>query len=982
MWDSKTLVMVLQINKSDIPLWKGANGSFDIDVQQFPLDARLAPTDTALLSSTFTVTDATPITLGQNGSLNLGVKAGASAKLAALFRDHTGAAQDLVDTYQLAPSLTDKNLLLALQVGAKADLTAAASYQYSILSASAKLETGINASFIYVRPFSSNNNLGDNLADFVKGLRLPCDITPSPVAGEVVVLDFGGYLQIGASISAGYQLKGTKQFSIADLALSEHYDLSVIGTFAVTGRIAGEFSVEVRAGAKPGWANVKVSRSASRSLQIAADLKVDAHLTMEGLPTSSQEFLGAILGVQAKNWLNLISSGINQGGTVTNLDQLKSKLDGLANDFVAKWLGKGIDKITSEPEIADALAKINSVVTSYQNLDQSAIALFDRFFDPVASQIESLTGKLNFLQALPDWSDLPAESDSILWNVLRQLTKGDPLGAILGGLSALRDVQKLATQALTLITDAAHTEIRNVIAIAKSNFPLDRLLNELDTVDTPEKLKAGAATLAGHFVSRLIGKALDEVLTSDAKVKQIVKALQAIKAKKDTIFGTLDKILAEAAKQSLSLKLHAEYDAASSSSALIDCDLNLNEELGRQFMQAAGRGDFSEILAGYKPSIVDIRAGRLTHNVTKSTAISVNITGWHFNFSYSAMDRLITNLDQQIKTNSDGSLLISTDESLSIDSKEDRNAATDREQSVQTNFLLRYLGQTTQTISDKKFDDATKQYLIDVITSSAVYTVNITDASTTQKELEDLFHFAAELGLGEMGATAGSVVPLLQSSAGNFGKVEAQYEVRYTQPGLDNLARGPWPPLVITRFLKTMVLSSYAGRGLTLHEVALAFCSPAAFENFLDNPVAFRNPASSAQMVFNDVVSPIPGVVLPSFVRLTQTVQIMELGALFASLVKLDSAISDLRSVLDGGPIPAALFQKRLQGFGEALLLFKSTSMKKDATFAVFDHLIQLNTDQRQARSSALQITFTRDNDTKTVVYTLAAAQAALGAHS
>ena len=60
----------------------------------------------------------------------------------------------------------------------------------------------------------------------------------APAAGEAVSIRYGGFLQLGAEVAAGYELTGTKAFSISQLALSERYRLSILGKIGLSARVA------------------------------------------------------------------------------------------------------------------------------------------------------------------------------------------------------------------------------------------------------------------------------------------------------------------------------------------------------------------------------------------------------------------------------------------------------------------------------------------------------------------------------------------------------------------------------------------------------------------------------------------------------------------------------------------------------------------------------------------------------------------------
>src|SRR6185503_11866694 len=268
------------------------------------------------------------------------------------------------------------DLILILNLGTNAQANAAGSFPYSFLTASATLEAGANAGYFYSRSYPADKSLQEILLNFFSGLRLPANITAAPSPGEVVRFEYGGYLKLGAQLSVGYELKGAPSINIGELLLSEHYQLSIMGNLSLGASVAGNFAVEVRPAADasgalmPDWARVIVSKRRSSQFNIAADVSVDASSDLQGLPDTANEFLGALLGVNAKNWLNMITQIEGRVLQFSDLSTLETELDTLAKNFLGEWIGKAADKL-STTEFISLLQKMKKVVASYKNLDNS-----------------------------------------------------------------------------------------------------------------------------------------------------------------------------------------------------------------------------------------------------------------------------------------------------------------------------------------------------------------------------------------------------------------------------------------------------------------------------------------------------------------------------------------------------------------------------------------------------------------------------------
>src|SRR5262249_3108674 len=152
--------------------------------------------------------------------------------------------------------------------------------------------------------------------------------------GEAISLQYGGYLRLGAEVSAGYRLAGTKSISLGEMALSEKYDLSIIGKVGLTAGIAGQFSVLVTAADElAGWARVRVRRHNAKSFGIAADVNVGFKNQLDNLPPTADEFLGAALGVNAKNFLNVFQ----KARELSDFEKFKATIDGLAQRYIEEY---------------------------------------------------------------------------------------------------------------------------------------------------------------------------------------------------------------------------------------------------------------------------------------------------------------------------------------------------------------------------------------------------------------------------------------------------------------------------------------------------------------------------------------------------------------------------------------------------------------------------------------------------------------------
>ena len=334
-------------------------------------------------------------------------------------------------------------------------------------------------------------------------MRLPAALDGPPAPGEVLRFQYGGYLQLGASLGVGYEVKGTPSVDLGGLRLSERYGLSVVGKLGLQAEVGGFFGVEIReaedpaGAAMPGWARVTVRRTRAREFTCAADASVKATSDLKGLPESPNELLGALCGVNVRNWLNLLADV----RTLTGWDEVASGLDALAIDYLSTWLGRALPRSQSTPTSPTRWPASRRWSTEVDALDTTVVAAVDRYFDHVTKP--GLGGEvapaLEHLAHLPSWDALQGDVSPVVWKLVNELTDGDPLGWMLEkGVGAL---QTRASAVLALGRSIATTDLGAAIRLAKEQFGLTPLLEQLKG-DRHGARAAGAGRRAARRLRR------------------------------------------------------------------------------------------------------------------------------------------------------------------------------------------------------------------------------------------------------------------------------------------------------------------------------------------------------------------------------------------------------------------------------------------------------------------------------------------------
>ncbi|MEO8070557.1 MAG: hypothetical protein ABI652_04085 [Acidobacteriota bacterium] len=937
----------LSLKKNKLPFLLSGASEVSIDTADLHLGAPIPEVGTPVLDVTFSASGAEHVVLGQGQSVKVSLSATAHVALTPVFSTSKSAAAKRLTPYGLGEFFKGgKNkdkVVLAFEAGTATDAALAGSFSYAPLKAGAVLNAGGDASYAYLRAMDKTQPIELLLVDYFQTIRLP-DLVDAgtmrpPAAGEAIALQFGGEIRLGTEVAAGYELSGSKAFSLGGLALSEQYDLSVVGRIGLKAGVAGRFSILVTAAdGLPDWARVQVRRHRATDMAIAADVNVGFRNQLE-LPATADEFLGAVLGVNAKNFLTVL----HKARDLADFDAFKAATDGLARRYVGEFVARGFDALETRTEFAKFLGRVNTVVASYEQVADRSVALFDRYFD----RLDTLTGFLDRLTTIEDagLDTLRKELTPELWKMLAQLTDGDPLGFLLrqvtvGGvqLDTAAELKKRAEAALDLIRSEAHTEIRDAIGLAKNSFGLDALFRKLATIDTVDELQAVANDKAGEFVSRLVGRSLDSATNIKLALVEVRAVLDKIDGFKDRLFATFK----EAAKSSYKMALHAQYSRASERDALVDVLIRPGHPHGADLLRQAGRGDFEEILTTADTDLVRLREGLFSHRTRRERAFSVNIIGWHLNYRYSGFDRVITQVEQRRMVPSADGIAVFTTADVEVDRVRKR-----QDEQIHVNFLLRALAESAAAVTANAKNTA---FLIDTLKSlTATYKLEFTDDDTSLAELNDYLAFARDLGLDAQGATIDMLDPLLpRAPNGGFGRVAASFDVRFGPNALAALLSvrqiSPVAERAIRTAMRGIVLANFL-KSDEMHDVAFAYATPAVFAVFREEGfAAFTNMSERVfQVALGDTQ-----IAAPAAVELNKMERQL-LVTLYNIEEQMVGAIKALYRLLAGKRIAPDEFEKRLGGFADALTSFdkfdQTTNRRgigANSIFVVFQALVRL----------------------------------------
>ena len=267
--------------------------------------------------------------------------------------------------------------------------------------------------------------------------------------------------------------------------------------------------------------------------------------------------------------------------------------------------------------------------------------------------------------------------------------------------------------------------------------------------------------------------------------------------------------------------------------------------------------------------------------------------GWHTNWHYQGLDRLIIESEQRIQAEAGGQLTINTTMDLQKERERKRNG-----ERVYTNFLLRFMGESRGKL---EFDKDNQAYLIDVITRmGARYNLVFQDPSTTAQELHQYLSFADDFGLATSDEAAeAALTPLLPTDAqGNFGEVSIFYDVRFTEEGLRSLFTAPFTQddeRNLRRVMRLIVLANYLNEGPFMARRGWCYWTPGIQSIWLTEGANFTN---HSNLEFKPIApSPLRNLAAPLSVTLDRT-GLLQLDTLYRIEESMVKGFRNLSNIL------------------------------------------------------------------------------------
>lgn len=818
----------------------------------------------------------------------------------------------------------------------KADASANGSVPTGPLKTTFGVSAGGSLGYERLKVYPAEESARTILLDVFNDLRLPQQthsVENIPGENEVLVSKFGGYLTVSGQVSYGYSLTGSKEIELGMLSLDLVYKLKLAAGLSTSFRLAGNFELEARKGSRPNFVRYVVKKSRESSFNFAADVGFVAETHLKGLPDTSDEFLTKAFGTNAESALRLF----DKAQKFTDLKQLEEAAGKLAKGAVSSLSRKLIGKALSDATVSEFVTKMLSVVEQYNNIDSRIVHLYEDSLE----RIPQLTETLDRLIQVTSRESLKLISDTEAWTLINRLA-GDKLYDILLEDTAFGDFVDLLNKTKSFIDEGVKNEIKDLIRTFKEEIPINGLLEKLKGVTTPEQLTDIADERLQGLMEQLLGKAFAEIQKS--KAAEVLKELHSVLDKVSDFKTKYYEKAKEVANRSYSAELHFAFARASVDTALLDVEVDVSGDEGQKLARLAAGGDFAELLAAYKSTLVQINKGVFTHSLTTSTHLQVNL----FGFSIERFVRVFQETTDVLEAHEGGLLHVYT-------------TKTGLEQRRKHGGALTASTFTFSTVARVPQPEGTKEFLLRTLPKmSADYDFLKEDDKTTPNELRNILELAELLGIVDIETLMDQ---LRVQFPNGLGKVSAKYVVRYDGdaaasafliqdgPKRENMRR------IATEALRTFVSTKYTSMPKTHHLALLGFAyrAPALFEKFNElGPPNFVK--TSFEITIPDWFTK------GSPLRETLTKQVMEpLVTLYLNekefikrLVELDDVIDKLR---DGFAVSIEDLNKavkRLVEMGDNLDFGRENSF-----LMVFDRLILEGSAGRVPRKSALVLEIT-----------------------
>ena len=784
------------------------------------------------------------------------------------------------------------------------------------------------------------------LQDLVKGLALPQRAgTPAtvPTPGELLVFSYGGYLDLTAGLTCGYDLIGHQGLTINDLDAAVEYGLRLKASVNIGYKLGGDFEISACQGAGPTWVRLRVKKARSTTFDFAAAFQAEAVAGVVGLPGSADDFLAALLGADVRRALDVFQ----KIRADSDLDNLRADVDTILLDSVTtlanKWLGRALD----QQSLKEFQAAVGKVVDDYHAAGDDTVNVVVQLYQDYAGRgaVDQLTAALQKIAALQKRDDLATLDDAEAWAIVTRLSGGSA-AALLQDDNAFDSVKAIAKAALAFVQGTWQPQLKDLADELQRRLRVNTLFADLGGYATKEGLLRLTDTVLQGVAERLLGMAWDKIKASDLgkAAADLHAALEQINAFKDAWYAKLG----DALHRSFALAANAAYTRSTSADTLIDVEVDVSTPSGQRLFQLAALGQFTGLFDRPNVTSVRVHRGTLTHALTESTHLQINVLQWDEKRLVDVMSRTTNSIEVQ----STGLINVFTTEASVTERVAKKGYA------LESRFLVGLAGTASQAPRRTRADD----YLVRTLDRIGVtYNLAISNTIASPAELTPYLDLAEYLRIipsaSDFAAALGAQFP------GGLGAVSATYVAKYRADAIfaafSNTSNAPLRDLVrqSSRYLVSAHLINASSRQSDLVTMGFAYRDPAngalydqlGFTGFRDANSTVTIPGWFTRGAAREVALPSGG-----FIR-QQLITLYGLETSIADgLAKLDRTIDLARS--HHAPVAESDLESAARSFVDTAAEINEYGTI-NTFFAIFDAFVQQGGGARPASTLILQIT-------------------------
>lgn len=715
-----------------------------------------------VLQAEVTTETGEPLTVGADRSLGLSLEAGTK-----LVIDLVWPEEDLSPIGDYGLEVGDEEIYLLLSVEGSARLDAAADAELPRYPLSGSLGLQAEGRLHYARalPFSRETPAREVLREFVAGIRLPqsvqtVDDLPEP--GELLDLQYSGYLDFGVESSWGYSLKKFTELGIGRLDLESRVDVTSRASLNVTCGIAGEYSFQVRRDEeREDWARVTVRKKRRRTGESALDVQVGVTTATDGLPEEASSFVAALVGTSIPDLVAEMRALPGDPGEL--VDRLENEVGALTERGVRtlfeKWYPEAQIAEKAEPFLED----LASALDRYEELAGED----GRWTEALSGfTVEELSRSLEKLRAMQERSDLASVAEPIVLRVLRTAA-GEQYARMVSSDTTFAEQKDLIEEKLGDLLEVGDDRLLDLFGLSDEVLDVNALVERLREYDSPEELREQAEDYLVELASRLAGRGFEE-LEDAAELENAFASLKRTLDQLEQLTATAYDRFESALDRSYRAEIGRTYARTEQNEALLDLRIDLTRESGRALIGDVLRGDLTAASRRTAAPFCEVVGGSFTAVTEKTSRLQVSLMGW----SYSRVRELAVRSEKSIRQEGDGLIHV-----YALSARETEVRQRDREK-VEFSFLA-------DLMAEGRPDEDADRDLLEVVRELAIeYGFLVEDRSVTEHELKTYLALAQYLGMLPGGTTPDAYVESLRTDLGlepgdGWGVVTLDYRVRY-----------------------------------------------------------------------------------------------------------------------------------------------------------------------------------------------------------